>query len=231
MSKPCFFITGTGTDVGKTFVTAGIALKCVEAGIKTALVKPVQTGTDDYPADVTTISRMVDGLYPLPHDTAVPFEFKFAASPHLAARLENRPLSTADVVAACRRAETVPGPELLLFEGAGGLYVPLNGHDTMLDLIRELNYPVILVCPTGLGAINYAMLSVMALRNCGAKIAGIVFNGMPEQPDPIAEDNINTIARMSGVPILATIPRLHGRIDQPRLSLAFAGLDVKNMLA
>ncbi|MDD3118446.1 MAG: dethiobiotin synthase, partial [Victivallales bacterium] len=121
MSQNNFFVTGVGTDIGKTFVTAGLARRAIDAGIKTALVKPVQTGTDDYPPDVVTIARLVDGLYPLPREIAIPFEFKFAASPHLAAQREGRALITADIVAACRRAEQTPGPELLLFEGAGGL--------------------------------------------------------------------------------------------------------------
>ncbi len=231
MNRRAFFITGTGTDIGKTFVTAGIALKSIEAGIKTALVKPVQTGTDDYPSDVVTVSRMVGGLYQLPDNVAVPYAFKFAASPHLAARLEGRELVTSEVVAACRRAENTPGPELLLFEGAGGLYVPLNEHDTMLELMRDLGYPVILVCTTGLGSINYAMLSIMALRGIGATIAGIVFNGMPQNPDPIAEDNIKTIARMSGATVLATVPKLENNYDRNMLSSAFSGFDIRALIS
>lgn len=226
-----FFITGTGTDIGKTFITAGIAAKAVEAGLKTALVKPIQTGTDEYPSDVQTIHAMVPGLYPLDATLAVPFQFKLAASPHLAARMEGKQLKINEIVRHCRELEQLTEPDLMLFEGAGGLYVPLNDTDTMLDLIARLGYPVILVADALLGTINHTMLSVMALRGAGIKIAGVIINNMPENENLIATDNVATIAQHSKLPILATVKRITGEITAPKLIGALKQLDIKKLMS
>ncbi|MDD3119641.1 MAG: AAA family ATPase, partial [Victivallales bacterium] len=101
---------------------------------------------------------------------------------------------------------------------------------TMLDLIGMLQYPVIMVCTTGLGAINDAMLSIMALHGIGASIAGIVYNGMPTAPDPIAVDNVRTIARLSKLPTLAVIHRLPAPVTPEALAEAFAEFAWKPLL-
>ncbi|MBN2640821.1 MAG: dethiobiotin synthase [Victivallales bacterium] len=226
-----FFITGTGTDIGKTFITAGIAAKAVEAGFETALVKPVQTGTDEYPSDVQTIHAMVPGLYPLDTALAVPFQFKLAASPHLAARMEGAKLELDAIVRHCRELEKLTAVDVMLFEGAGGLYVPLNDTDTMLDLIARLDYPVILVADALLGTINHTMLSVMALRGAGIKTAGVIINNMPETENLIVSDNIATIAQHSQLPILATVKRVTGKITMNKLTSAFNTLDINKLMA
>ncbi len=227
--KP-FFITGTGTDIGKTFVTAGIVQKFIEAEYKTALVKPVQTGTDDYPTDVDTVKSMVNGLFPLTPEQSVPFHFKVAASPHLSAEVENRYLPMSDVVAKCRELEKIEGLDVMFFEGAGGLIVPLNNEHHMLDLIVALGYPAVVVTDALLGAINHCILSVMAMRAAGAKIAGIVINNMPNESDLIAEDNVKVIKRLSGLPILAVVNRCEGKVTGDVLGKAFAELDIDTMM-
>lgn len=224
-----YFIAGTGTDIGKTFVTAGIARKAIDTGYKTAVIKPVQTGTDEYPTDVDSIRKLVPDLYCLPDEIEVPFAYKVPASPHLAAALEEQQIALEDVVAACRNAEVQEGPEVMLFEGAGGLYVPINDHETNLDLIKALGYPVILVADALLGSINHTMLSVMALRQYGVDTAGIIINNMPTEADVIAEDNVKTIAAHSNLPILGVIERLDGEVTTSRLSEAFADLKIEGI--
>lgn len=218
-----FFITGTGTDIGKTVVCAGIAAVAVAAGYKTALIKPVQTGTDDYDADPMTVARLVPGLMSLPPDVAIPFRFRFAASPHLAAAREGQTLQLNEVVDACRRSEQLAAAEITLFEGAGGLIVPLNEHDTMLDLIEELGAPVILAADAGLGGINHAMLSVMALRQRHVSLAGIVLNRY-RADDVIHADNLKMIAALSNLPILAAIPPLPSPLTSAAILEAFGGI-------
>ena len=224
-----FFITGTGTDIGKTVVTAGIAAAAVAAGYKTAVVKPVQTGTDDYDSDPMTVARLVPGLISLPPDAAIPFRFRFAASPHLAAAREGRMLHLDDVVDACRRSEQLAAADVILFEGAGGLIVPLNEHDTMLDLIEELGAPVILAADAGLGGINHAMLSIMALRQRHVSLAGIVLNRY-RADDAIHVDNLKMIAALSNLPILSAIPPLPSPLTSAAIGVAFEGIREKLQL-
>jgi len=220
MKTKRYFITGTGTDIGKTMMTAGLAAAAIAAGLRTAVIKPIQTGTDDYPSDPATIGAMVSGLVSLPEDVAIPFRYHFAASPHLSAELEHRNIQLEEVVAACGRAVTAAQADLVLFEGAGGLYVPINDHQTMLDLIKALDCPAILVGDAGLGGINHAMLSVMAMRQYGIPIAGMIFNRY--QADQIIHaDNVKTMARVCGVPVLAAIPPLEKPVDEARLRQAF----------
>lgn len=225
MTVRSYFITGTGTDVGKTLVSAGIVCRALESGIPAVVVKPVQTGTDDYPADIDTISSLVPGLTALPRELSMPFEFKFAASPHLAAAMEGKCLKLKDIVAVCRRAEKAVTEGMLLFEGAGGVMVPLNDRDFMLDLARELGHPVIVVSDARLGTINHTLLTVAALRHAGVTIAGVVVNNMPGDDDPVAADNIKIIRERGDVRILAVIRRISGNPDLHKLSAAFSSFD------
>ena len=220
MNTQRYFITGTGTDIGKTVVTAGIAAAGIAAGRITAVIKPIQTGTDDYPADPTTVKRLVNGLVELPEAIAIPFRFRLAASPHLAAEQENRTIVLNKVVDACAQAVAAAHADLVLFEGAGGLYVPINAQQTMLDLIRALNCPAILVSDAGLGGINHVMLSLMSMRQYQIPVAGIVFNRY--RADQIIHvDNVKTVARLSGVPILAVIPPLPAPLTPEAVLQAF----------
>lgn len=223
MKTRCFFITGTGTDVGKTVVTAGIAASAIAAGLRVAVIKPVQTGTDDYASDPDVIARLVPDLVRLPPELEIPFRFRLAASPHLAAEREGRIIRMDEVAAVCRRAAESASADVVLFEGAGGLMVPLNRNDTMLDLIRELGIPVILAADAGLGGINHAMLSIMAMREAGITMAGVVLNRF-RGGDLIHEDNRRTIAALSGLPILAVIPPLELPLTPAVIGDVFSGV-------
>lgn len=199
------FITGTGTETGKTLLAAGIAFMCGENGLNTAVMKPVQTGVKNHFTDISFIKSLVPDIYPLSDELACPYSFPLTASPHLAAKNEGKTIDISVIKKAYVETLESPSLDVLLIEGAGGVYVPLNEHDTMLDLIKELGTPVILVTPAGLGMINHTLLSVEALKTRSIKIAGIVVNRMPDPPGIIEEDNVKTVERLSGVPILAVI--------------------------
>lgn len=199
------FITGTGTETGKTLVVAGIAFLCGENGLNTAVMKPVQTGVKNRAGDISFIKSLVPGIYPLSDKLACPYSFALAASPHLAAKNEGKNINISVIQKAYDKALQSPSLDVLLLEGAGGLYVPINEDDTMIDLIKKLGIAVILVSPAGLGMINHTLLSVEALKTRNIKIAGIVVNRMPDPPGIIEKDNIKTIEKLSGAPILAVI--------------------------
>ncbi|MCW7754174.1 dethiobiotin synthase [Desulfobotulus sp. H1] len=181
-----FFISGTDTDIGKTFVSA----LCV-AGLSAMYWKPVQTG---FPPDrdrdtVQRLTGLGDG-----HFFPERFCFTEPLSPHRAAEKEGRFIRLSDFV--------LPdsGSRHLVVEGAGGVLVPLADDLYMTDLIRHLDLPVLLVCRTGLGTLNHTFLSVEALKNRGIPIAGIVANG------PFHRDNLEDLTLMTGVPLLVHVP-------------------------
>ncbi|WP_035075106.1 dethiobiotin synthase [Maridesulfovibrio zosterae] len=204
-----FFITGTGTDVGKTVVTAGLARFFSHNGVKCLPVKPIQSG-----GKVRADGKMdsPDGeVYKFAQaewhpETQCPYIFEPASSPHLAAELAGTRIDIADV------AEKVRGLEkegFLLVEGAGGILVPINGDSTMLDLMKDLAYPVILVSENKLGTINETLLSINELKRAGLEIAGVLMTAV-NQPEPeefgMAADNIKMIEKFSAVKVLASIP-------------------------
>lgn len=206
MSK-YFFVTGTNTDIGKTFITAGLASVSTSLGLKTAVMKPVQTGTDDYPPDLDEIRSLAPQIEEIQPSIAMPFTFPLAASPHLAAREQGSKIDPAIILDAFK-ALKAEACDTVLVEGAGGIYVPIVGEYTMLNLIKELNIPVILVGTVELGAINHALLSIAALQNADIEIAGIILNKVPQNPTLIEQDNIETIERLGKVPLLATVKNI-----------------------
>ncbi len=182
-----FFVTGTDTDVGKTVVSAWLL-----AHLDACYWKPVQAGTVP-----ETDTQMIRRVAELPEHRIVPeaYVLKEPMAPHEAARREGISIDMAKLV----------GPRddrLLIVEGAGGLLVPLNEQDYVIDLIQDLNLPVILVARSTLGTINHMLLSLEALRRRGLVVAGVVING-PESPH-----NRAAIERYGKTQVIAEIPRL-----------------------
>jgi len=134
-----------------------------------------------------------------------PYRFEPACSPHLAAELAGTEIEISRIVSAAR--ELAAKYDSLIVEGAGGILVPLNRRELMLDLMAKLNLPVLLAARPGLGTINHTLLSIRALREADLKIAGIVFvAGAAGESGVIEEDNVFTIEQFGNVPILGTIP-------------------------
>ena len=200
-----FFITGTGTGVGKTIVTAGIAGHFLSNGRNVSIMKPVQTGTGKSVSDLETVKAIVPGITPLPKLLASPYSFSLPASPLLAAKSENREINPNTILKAFNDASSRPDIDVLLVEGAGGLLVPLTEEFLMIDLISQMNIPAILVSAAGLGTVNHTLLSIEAMKKRNLKIAGIVINKMPVNPGAVEKDNVKTIEQIGGVPVIAVI--------------------------
>ncbi|MBN1865469.1 MAG: dethiobiotin synthase [Victivallales bacterium] len=218
--RKTFFITGTGTDVGKTFVAAGMASLCVQAGLKTAVMKPVQTGAGDCAStDISAISKLVPGLFRLPGHIASPAVFSLPASPHLAARAENAAISPASLLDAYKKIKDFT-LDVLLVEGAGGVLVPLTQDFLIIDLIKKMRATAIVTALTSLGTINHTLLTIHALRTHGVEIAGVVFNMMPAKPGIVHLDNVVTVERLGKVSVLGIVKKLpHGKRSMPHAVL------------
>ncbi len=206
------FITGTDTGVGKTVVTAGIVRWLRRKGIDTVPMKPVQTGAEkrggELAAPDLAFCLAASGMQPSPDELRLmsPYLYEPACSPHLAGRLAGRYPETAKITE-CLGA-LLARHQTAVVEGAGGIMAPLNETDTMLDLMRTMGFPVVLVSRVGLGGINHALLSIQALRAARLELLGVIFN-QPAAPSPedrfIEEDNPRTIARLGGVTVLGKI--------------------------
>jgi dethiobiotin synthetase len=218
------FVTGTNTEIGKTVVAAVLARTLVKDGRSVAVFKPALTGMDEFPdydeakaiaavaADHPSIVNLPDHAMlraaarsPQTDDEIAPYRFDPPMSPHLAAGLAGVEIDPDRVMATARAAAT--GVEAIVCEGAGGLLVPLAPTWNMRSCAVELGYPLVVVSPPGLGTINQTLLTVEAARSVGLKVAAIVLNPWPAEPTAIETDNRETIAAVSGVPVL-TLPRL-----------------------
>jgi len=133
------------------------------------------------------------------------YRFAPACSPHLAAKLAGEQI---EIPAISRDLDSLAsGHQGLVVEGAGGVLVPINEHQTMLDLMVELSLPVVLVARGSLGTINHSLLSLRALKDAGLDVLGIIFcDATPCEDDFIRRDNPETIARFAGINILGNIP-------------------------
>jgi dethiobiotin synthetase len=192
-------VTGTGTGVGKTVVTAAIA--AVAPG-RVAVLKPAQTGVaPGEPGDLADVARLA-----APATVAELVRYPDPLAPSTAARRAGRP--PLDPAAAARAASLLAADhDLVLVEGAGGLLVRLRDDPpgTLADVAALLAAPVLVVAAAGLGTLNATALTVEALRTRGLTCAGIVIGAWPARPDLAACENLLDLPAVTGVPLLGAL--------------------------
>jgi dethiobiotin synthetase len=176
-----YFVTGTDTGIGKTYVTAQL-MRQLKAEGKTVLgLKPLASGAIDGKNEDALIYLEENSLA-LPYTIINPFCFPEACSPHIAARLNHCALTSQGIVSQMQEGLNQDVDHVFI-EGAGGVHAPISENETMLDLMRAFDVPVILVVGLRLGCLNHALLSMQALQAAGLKIAGWV----PNLIDPTME--------------------------------------------
>jgi dethiobiotin synthetase len=190
------FVTGTGTAIGKTFVSAVIT-----EVLGADYWKPVQAGYANG-TDSEWVRSSVSNSRSVIHPEV--YKLKLAASPHLAAREENIVISLDKIHSVYR--QLLARTDQLIIEGAGGLLVPLNEKESVLDLIQRLDPGVILVSRNYLGSINHSLLTAQVCRHNNIRVLGWIFNDS-------FMDYGDDIARLSGYPRLGSIPK-YTKIDK-----------------
>jgi len=206
MSKKAFFITGTDTHVGKTFIAASLLLAAKARGMTTAALKPVAAGCEKTPdglrnADALLLQSVItQKLY---YEQINPIALEAAIAPHIAAQLEKRSMSADRLAGFCRGVLNTA--DFTLVEGAGGWRVPINPTETLADLAKALRLPVILVVGVRLGCISHALLTVEAIRNDGLPLVGWVANCV-DADMPALQENIQSLAARIPAPCLAIVP-------------------------
>jgi dethiobiotin synthetase len=204
------FITGTDTNVGKTWVAAGLTAALRQRGVKAVYFKPIQSGCPEeggrlIPTDAR-LARTLAGLVE-PLEVLSPICLRLPLAPGVAAAQAGVEVDPGRIAAGLKALAV--RYEFLVVEGAGGLYVPLiDTHFLVLDLIRWLNLPLAVVAKSGLGTINHTVLTVKAAQAAGIQVAGVILNRYPEKPGLAAETNPGVIAALTGVPILGRLPEV-----------------------
>lgn len=198
------FVTGTGTGVGKTVLSAALLAAMAAAGERVRAHKPVVTGVDEpdsehWPADHVMLAR-ASGMDP---EAVAPLRYGPAVSPHLAAELAGERIDPARVLEAvpADRGDGDKGEAILVVEGVGGLLVPLAERFTVRDLARQLGLPIVLAARPGLGTINHTLLTLEAARSAELEVRAVVLTPWPSEPSQIERSNRTTIERLGGVEV------------------------------
>ncbi len=208
MSKN-LFITGTGTDIGKTYVTALILKKLKENGKSATYFKAAMSGNDKdsngdlIPGDalhVKNISKISQEI-----EEMCPYIYENAVSPHLASRVEGNPVKL-NVVKE-KFYEVCSKYDYVTMEGSGGIICPISFDEEKIqleDIIKELDLSCLIIADAGLGTINYVVLTAEYMKNKGIPIKGIIFNHYHEG-NVMEEDNIRMCEYLTGLKVLACV--------------------------
>ena len=212
-----YFVTATGTDVGKTFITALLVKKWRDSGIDAGYYKAALSGAElrdgQWIAGDADYVKRIAGL-PDTQEQLVSYVYKEAVSPHLAARKEGNPVDLSKVAtdfnAACARHE------FMFVEGSGGIICPIrdDAEQTIFleDIIKTVNLPLLIVTTAALGSINACVLTVEYAKSRGLDIRGIIVNRYGDSQNfEMEDDNIRMMQKLTGLEILAKVK--HGDTD------------------
>jgi dethiobiotin synthetase len=214
------FVTGTDTGIGKTIITGLLAQYLQGKGYKVITQKWIQTGSKNCPSDINLHLRLMkrrkkDINKYLPYMSS--YTFKFASSPHLAARLEKRKIEVNKIKKSFGFLSKKF--DFVIVEGAGGALVPFNKKRLIIDVAKQLNLPVLVVAGNKLGAINHTLMTIEAIKKRNMKRVGIIFNNQSAKiSKTILKDNPRIVKKLTSETILGTLPRLK---DKDRLYKAF----------
>jgi dethiobiotin synthetase len=196
-----FFITGTDTGVGKTYITKLLVESLRAEGKYAVGFKPISCGD----REDAVILAAASGNLSL--DEVNPLHFSSAVAPHVAALLENKTIDPAQILASYQAISEIYDP--VIVEGAGGWEVPITENYFVSDLAKDLNLPVILVAANRLGALNHILLTLAAIQAKGLKCAGIILNQLEDEMDTPMITNKGIIESLTQVPLLDHI--IHGQ--------------------
>lgn len=211
------FVVGTGTDVGKTYISALLLKRLLQQGkkatyYKAALSGAINEGGKIIPGDAKYVCK-VSGLV-ADFDSIVSYTFEQAVSPHLAARMENREIKMSKILEDHQYLKDTH--EFIVAEGSGGIICPIQitEEETLLleDIIKALEYPVVIVATCEVGTINHTVLTIDYLRAKGITIKGIIFNQF-DKDSVVHKDNVKVIEELTGITILGYVTEGQKDID------------------
>jgi dethiobiotin synthetase len=209
-SSAGFFVTGTGTGVGKTVAAVLMAGTLVSEGFTVAVFKPAVTGLDE-PGEPDHVLLRRAAESDQSDDEIAPYRYGPAASPHLAAAQAGEEIDPERLRRAA--AAAAASADTLVCEGVGGLLVPLSPRYLVRDFARDLALPLLIAASPGLGTINHTLLTIEAARNSGLIVKGVILGPWPEEPGTVETSNRETIEALGQVDV-QTLPHLD--LSDPR---------------
>ena len=206
------FVTGAGTEVGKTYVTCALIRALKQQGRAVTALKPIVSGfnheRDSDPGLI--LAALGEPLSPTNMARISPFQFRAPLAPNIAARREGREIDYADVLRLCREA-IAAAPDVILIAGAGGIMSPVSDDKTFLDLIVDLNAPALIVGGSYLGAVSHMLTAVAAARSRRVAVkAGIVSESAP--PEAGLDDTMGMLQKLDPATRYDALAR-NGTID------------------
>jgi dethiobiotin synthetase len=207
------FVAGTDTGVGKTVVTGCLARYLSEKGYDVITQKWIQTGSlNNFAPDIKThldiMGRKGKDIKKYFYHVA-PYVFKVACSPHLASEIEGSKINSNKIIKSFKFLSA--GFDFVIVEGLGGVLVPLDKTHLLIDIVRELDLPILIVVGNRLGAINHALLTIESLKTRKLKILGLVFNNLKNEDKDILKDNPRIIKVLSKETVFGVLPWLTAR--------------------
>ena len=204
-----YFVTGTNTNVGKTWVSVRLLEAAREAGLSCYGLKPIAAGSEDTPEGVRNEDAealLEAASIKLDYELVNPIAFREPVAPHILAQRQGMNLTAERLAGYVNGALMTQKADLVLVEGAGGWYVPINQRETLADLARQLGLPVILVVGMELGCLNHALLTAEAIRRDGLELAGWIANFLHDDMNA-GEENFRTLEAMLPAPCLGRTDR------------------------
>lgn len=202
-----FFITGTDTDVGKTICCKALLQAAIQQNLSSLAYKPIAAGCAVTNAGLRNDDALVlqeNSSLAVSYQAVNPIAFELPIAPHIAAGLENRPISI-DLISQGLQNLQQQNSDLVIVEGAGGWRLPLNEQQMLSDWVVAENMPVILVVGMKLGCLNHALLTYETICNDGLNVVGWIANQL--QPDmPYYQENLQLLTAKIGAPKIAEIP-------------------------
>jgi dethiobiotin synthetase len=212
LTRPGLFITGTGTDIGKTVITCGIASILKDAGVRVGVCKPIATDCRRereglVNEDAEALAHFADCREPL--DIINPVRYAEPLAPAVAAERAQNPVDYQAIATSLVRIEA--SCDVVLVEGVGGWAVPLNDKHTVQDLAAWIDFPALVVTDGQLGTLNHTAMTCSLIRAAGVRLAGITLNNFdPDTVDLAMQTNPAWIARQNRTSILGSVPRASG---------------------
>ena len=192
MNNNVYFVSGIDTDAGKSYATGIIARQLLDEGKRAITQKLIQTGNIGHSEDID-LHRKLMGIDYTEEDKAgltMPEIFSYPASPHLASRLDNRPIDFEKIDDATEQLSELY--DVVLLEGAGGLMVPLTEELLTIDYLAAKGYPLIFITSGKLGSINHTLLSLEAIRSRGIQLDTVAYNLYPSVEDKTIQEDTQT---------------------------------------
>ena len=208
------FVTGTGTEIGKTVIAGGLAASLKQAGINVGVMKPISTG-DTADARFLKHAAEVDDELSLIN----PVYLRHPLAPSVAARMADKEIDVSGIETAF--ATLQERYDLVIVEGVGGIAVPIRDDFLVVHLIKQLELPILIVATAGLGTLNHTLLTVTFAEQFNIQIAGIVLNGLRPETAGLAEaTNPVEIEKLTGIAVIGVVP-YEKQLETPYPDLKF----------